>query len=165
MTYDNFTIKAQDAIMKAQQIAAGVEQQSVDTPHLLKGILETDEHVAKFLLQKMGTNMPVLKREIDEAIKSYPKVQGSDKQYLTNDANQALSRAKKRLAEFGDEYISIELILLGILEGKDKGARILKEQGATVDGLISAIQELRKGRKVTDQSTEDSYNALAKYAI
>jgi ATP-dependent Clp protease ATP-binding subunit ClpB len=165
MTYDNFTIKAQESILKAQQIAGGLDQQNVDTPHLLRGILETEENVAAFLFQKMGINMPTLKRELDEAIKTYPKVEGTDKQYLTNDSNQALARAKKVLKEFGDEYISIELILLGILGGKDRGARILKEQGATVAELKAAILELRKGRKVTDQSAEESYNALTKYAI
>jgi ATP-dependent Clp protease ATP-binding subunit ClpB len=165
MTYDNFTIKAQDAILKAQQIAAGIDQQSVDTAHLIRGIMETDEELAKFLFQKMGMNVVTLKRKLEEAIQSYPKVQGAEKQYLTNDANQALSRAKKMLSEFGDEYISIELILLGIIQGKDKAARLLKEEGASEDQLKAAINELRKGRKVTDQSAEESYNALNKYAI
>jgi len=165
MTYDNFTIKAQESILKAQQIAAGVDQQQVDTPHLLKGIIETDENVANFLLQKSGVNMATLKRKIEESIKDYPRVEGSEKQYLTNDANKSLSRAKKLLPDFGDEYISIELILLGILKGDDKGGRILKEEGVTEKSLKAAIQELRKGRKVTDQSAEDSYNALNKYAI
>jgi len=165
MTYDNFTIKAQESILKAQQIAAGVDQQQVDTPHLLKGIIETDEHVANFLLQKSGVNMATLKRKIDESIKGYPRVEGSEKQYLTNDANKSLSRAKKLLPDFGDEYISIELILLGILKGDDKGGRLLKEEGVTEKNLKAAIEELRKGRKVTDQSAEDSYNALNKYAI
>jgi ATP-dependent Clp protease ATP-binding subunit ClpB len=165
MTYDNFTIKAQESILKAQQIAAGVDQQQVDTPHLLKGIIETDENVANFLLQKSGVNMATLKRKIEESIKDYPRVEGSEKQYLTNDANKSLSRAKKMLPDFGDEYISIELILLGILKGDDKGGRILKEEGVTEKSLKAAIEELRKGRKVTDQSAEDSYNALNKYAI
>lgn len=165
MTYDNFTIKAQESILKAQQIAGGLEQQSVDTPHLLKGMLETDESVTAFLLKKMGVVLPTLKQRLEDEIKTYPKVQGGDKQYLTNDANKALAVAKKILPEFGDEYISIELILLGILKGNDKGARILKELGATEDGLKAAIQELRKGRKVTDQNAEETYNALSKYAI
>ncbi len=165
MTYDNFTIKAQESILKAQQIAAGVDQQQVDTPHLLKGIIETDEHVANFLLQKSGVNMATLKRKIEESIKEYPRVEGSEKQYLTNDANKSLSRAKKMLPDFGDEYISIELILMGILKGDDKGGRLLKEEGVTEKNLKAAIEELRKGRKVTDQSAEDSYNALNKYAI
>jgi ATP-dependent Clp protease ATP-binding subunit ClpB len=165
MTYDNFTIKAQEAILKAQQIAAGLEQQSVDTTHLLKGILETDESVPQFLLSKMGVNLPALKKTLDEAVRAYPRVEGADKQYLTNDANQSLSRAKKLLKEFSDEYISIELIMMGILQGTDKAARILKDSGATEKDLKAAILDLRKGRKVTDPSAEEQYNAINKYAI
>ena len=165
MTYDNFTIKSQECILKAQQIAGGHDQQMVDTPHLIKGILMTDENVPKFLLQKMGVNVPTLQLRLDEAIKTYPKVEGGDKQYLTNDANKALSRAKKMLKEFGDEFISIEMILLALIQGKDKGGTILKELGATQKEMKVAIGELRKGRTVTDQSTDTQYNALAKFAI
>lgn len=165
MTYDNFTIKAQEAILKAQQIAGGLDQQQVDTPHLIRGIIETEENVAKFLLQKMGVNLASLQRKIEEALQGYPRVEGDGKQYLTNDANKALSAARKKLKDFDDEYISIELMLWGILAGNDKGAQLLKAEGASLDGLQAAIQELRKGRKVTDQSAEESYNALNKFAI
>ena len=127
MTYDNFTIKAQESILKAQQIAAGLDQQQVDTTHLLKGILETDENVASFLLQKTGINIPALKNKLEEEIRNYPKVQGTEKQFLTNDANKSLSAAKKALKDFGDEYISIELILLGIVRGTDKAAKLLNQ--------------------------------------
>lgn len=165
MTYDNFTIKAQESILKAQQIAAGMDQQQVDTAHLIKGILETDESVTSFLLGKADVNLDMLRRKLDEAVLKYPKVEGSDKQFLTNDANKSLSRAKALLKEFGDQYISVELVLLGILQGDDSGAKLLKELGANEQLLRGAITELRKGRKVTDQSSEDSYNALAKYAV
>ncbi len=165
MTYDNFTIKAQESILKAQQIAAGFNQQQVDTVHLIKGMLEADENVPNFLMQKQGVNVPQLKRQLDEAIASYPRVEGSDKQYLTNDANTALSAARKMLKDFGDEFISIELMLLGILKGNDKGARLLKSAGMTEEGTRAAINELRKGRKVQDPSAEETYNALSKYAI
>jgi ATP-dependent Clp protease ATP-binding subunit ClpB len=165
MTYDNFTIKAQESILKAQQIAAAMDQQQVDTVHLLKGILETDESVAGFLLQKADVNLAMLQRKLDEAVLKYPKVQGSDKQFLTNEANKSLSRAKAMLKEMGDQYISIELMLLGILQGDDSGARLLKELGANEQLLKGAITELRKGKKVTDQSSEESYNALNKYGI
>lgn len=165
MTYDNFTTKAQEAILKAQQIAAGLDQQQVDTTHLMKGIIEIDENVANFLLQKVGVNMSTLRIKLEEAVRGYPKVKGTEKQFLTNDANRALSRAKKTLSKFGDEYISIELIILGILQGTDQAARLLKDQGATEKGIIDAIEELRKGRKVTDQSAEESYNALRKFGI
>jgi ATP-dependent Clp protease ATP-binding subunit ClpB len=165
MTYDNFTIKAQEAIMKAQKIAKGLSQQTVDTTHLIKGIIETDENVSAFLLQKVGVNLPILKKQLDDEIQNYPKVKGTDKQYLSNDANRALSRAKKMLKDFGDEYISIELMILGIVQGQDKGGKMLKEMGATNDGIQAAIRELRKGEKVSDQSAESGYNALSKYAI
>ena len=165
MTYDNFTIKAQESILKAQQIAGGYDQQTVDTVHLIKGMLETDENVAGHLLKKIDIILPVLERELDKAIQAYPKVKGTEKQYLTDTANQSLSRAKKLLKSFGDEYISIELILLGILQGKDKGAKMLKDLGATEAALKAAITELRKGKKVTDQHAENQYNALKKFAI
>jgi len=165
MTYDNFTTKAQEAILKAQQLAAGLDQQQVDTTHLIKGIIEIDENVANFLLQKVGVNMASLRLKLEDAVKGYPKVKGTEKQFLTNDANRALSRAKKMLSKFGDEYISIELIVLGILQGTDQGARLLKDQGATEKGLVDAINELRKGKKVTDQSAEESYNALRKFGV
>jgi ATP-dependent Clp protease ATP-binding subunit ClpB len=165
MTYDNFTIKAQDAIRKGQQIAAGLEQQQVGTPHLIRGIIETDEHVATFLVSKMEINLSTLKLRLAKEIKAFPKVSGTEKQFLTKPANQALARAKKALPDFGDEYISIELILLGIITGDDVGAKVLKELGGTEEGLKAAIEELRKGKKVTDQSAEESYNALSKFAI
>jgi ATP-dependent Clp protease ATP-binding subunit ClpB len=165
MTYENFTIKAQESIIKGQKIAADYDQQQVDTPHLIRGMFEADENVPNFLLQKQGVNIPQLKRLLDEALATYPKVEGVDKQYLTNDANTALATAKKLLKEFGDEYISIELMLLGILKGNDKGARILKQSGMSEEGTRTAIKELRKGSTVKDQSAEDAYNALNKYGI
>ena len=165
MTYDNFTIKAQEAILKAQNIAGGYEQQTVDTVHLTLGILDIDEELSKFLLQKMSVNISLLKEKLLKAAQSYPKVEGEAKQYLTRDANQALSRAKKLLTEFGDEFISLELILLGIVQGKDKGALILQAVGVSEAELKKAILELRKGRKVTDQNTDGQYNALKKFAV
>jgi ATP-dependent Clp protease ATP-binding subunit ClpB len=164
MTYDNFTAKAQEAIQKAQQIASGLSHQQVDTVHLTRGIMEIDESLSQFLLEKSGINVPLLKRKIEETFKEYPKITGTDQQYLTNDANKALSKAKGMLTSFGDSFISLELMLLAIVQGDDKGARILKDLGMTEGNLQSAIQELRKGRKVEDQHSEDSYNALGKYA-
>lgn len=165
MTFDNFTNKAQDAILKAQKIASALSQQQVDNIHLIKGLLEIDENVTSFLLQQQKVDMTVLKAKLDEAIGLFPKVKGSDKQYLSKDANKALSRAKKMLKEFGDQFISIELVLLGIAQGEDKAARLLKSLGASEKGMKDAIKELRKGQKVTDQSAEDTYNALTRFAI
>ncbi len=165
MTFDNFTVKAQEAIVEAQSIASNLGQQTVDTPHVIGGILKADESVAEFLFKKCGINLPVFKSNLEQAIKSYPKVEGGDKEYLTNDANKALAKAKTLLKEFGDEYISIEILLLAVLQGNDKGARLLKDAGATSDMLKTAILELRKGKTVTDQHSENTYNALNKYAI
>ena len=165
MTYDNYTIKAQEAILKSQQLAGHLDQQGVDTVHLTKGILETDEKLAEFLLQKMEINVAVLIRELNKALENYPKVSGVGKQFLTNDSNQALSRAKKQMKVYEDQFISLELILMGIVTGKDKAAKILKDLGASEKALKAAINDLRKGRKVTEQSAEESYNALNKYAI
>ncbi len=165
MTYDNFTIKAQEALAQAQQIAAGYEQQNVDTAHLLKGMLEVDDSVVNFLLGKVGANAKRIEERLNQLIWEIPKVKGADKQYLTPDANRAITAAKGLLKEYGDEYISLEILLLGIAKGSDKTARLLREEGATPEALSKAVQELRKGRKVTDQGAEQTYNALNKYAI
>ena len=165
MTYDNFTIKAQDAILKAQQLAASLDQQTVETTHLLLGIFQTDEHLPKFLFSKMNMNLPALSAALQKEIEKYPKVSGTDKQFLSNDANRALAQAKRALTELKDDFISLELIILGILRGSDDGSKILKHLGATENTLISAIQELRKGSTVTDQHSESNYNALNKYAL
>jgi ATP-dependent Clp protease ATP-binding subunit ClpB len=165
MTYDNFTIKAQESILQAQQIAAGYEQQSVDTAHLIKGMLKVDDSVTDFLLKKAGVNLSRFESELDKLMWETPRVQGADKQYLTNEANKAIAAAKTLLKEFGDDYISIELMLLGVSKGADKAARLLRENGASYEALVAAVKELRKGRKVTDQTTEHVYNALQKYAI
>ena len=165
MTLENFTIKAQASIAKAQEIASDYDQQIVDTPHLIKGIMLTDESVAQFLFKKMEVDIPALENKLDIAIKKIPKVEGSDKQYVANEANKALSKAKKAMTEFGDHYISIEMILLGIVLGDDTGAKILKGLGATGKGLKAAINELRKGKKVTDPNADNQYNALSKFGI
>ncbi|MCB0531759.1 MAG: ATP-dependent chaperone ClpB [Saprospiraceae bacterium] len=165
MTYDNFTIKAQEAILQAQQIAADYEQQAVDTAHLLKGMLKVDDSVTDFLLKKAGVSMARFEEDLDKLIWDTPKVAGADKQYLTNEANKAIAAAKTLLKDYGDEYISLELMLLGLAKSNDKTARMLREQGGTFEALSAAVKELRKGRKVTDQTTEHVYNALQKYAI
>jgi ATP-dependent Clp protease ATP-binding subunit ClpB len=165
MTYDNFTIKAQEAILQAQQIAAGYEQQNVDVAHLLRGMLNLQDSGVDFLLKKAGINLPSLEENLQKIIWNTPKVAGADKQYLTNDANKAIAAAKAQLKEFGDEYISVELLLLGVAKGTDAVARLLREQGATYEVLLSAVKELRKGRKITEASTELVFNALQKYAI
>ena len=165
MTYDNFTIKAQEAIGKAQQIAAGYEQQSVDSAHLLKSLIESEDSAVEFLLKKSGANLAALKKEVDELVWNTPKASDSSKQFLTAEANRAIAAAKNLLKEFGDEFISLELMLLGLAKGNDKLAKLMNAQGATFDALAAAVKELRKGRKITDQTTDQVYNALSKYAV
>ena len=165
MTYDNFTIKSQEAILKAQQIAGALDQQVVDTSHLVRAISEIDDKVFDFLFKKIEVDPPTLISKINNELMRLPKVNGEAKQYLSNDANAALARAKKMLATFGDEYISLELILLGIIQGKDSAGRIIKELGGTEKAMIEAINSLRKGRKVDGQSSDNEYNALSKYAV
>ncbi len=166
MTYDNFTIKAQESILKAQQMAGENSQQMVDTAHLLRGIMTEDEGVAGVLLKKIGVNPAALETELAKLIAAIPKIQGGvDKQYLSSEANKVLSKAKTLAKEFGDEYIPVELLLLGLLQSTDKTARTLRELGATEDSLRKAILDMRKGRKVTDSGAEGQYNALSKFAI
>ena len=165
MTYDNFTIKAQESILRGQQIAGGKDQQVVDTSHLILGIIEIDEKIPEFLFNKIGINMSQLKVELHDEINSLPKVEGGGKQYLSNDSNKALAKAKKLLKEFQDEFISVELILLGIIDGTDKTSKIIKGLGGSTKAMKEAIANLRKGRKVTDQSGDNQYNALKKFAI
>ncbi len=165
MTYENFTIKAQDAILKAQEIAANLSQQVVEAVHLCKGVIETDEKLAEFLFQKMGANTQKIKFELDTAIRTTPKIQGSDKQYLSGEANQVLITAKRLMEEFGDEFITLELILMAFLKNNDAVAKILKANQVTLEGLKSAVMELRKGKKVTEASGDEQFNALNKYAI
>ncbi len=165
MTYDNFTSKAQDAILAGQKLAGAYQQQQVDTTHLLLGLMETDRNVTDFLLQKMQVETENLKQKLLRIIKQYPKVDGAEKQYLTKEANKALARAKNLLPEFEDKFISIELMLLGIMNGTDKAATLLQGMGATEEGLREAIKELRKGEKITDPGSDASYQSLSKFAI
>jgi len=163
MNLNQFTIKSQEAIQKAQEIATGFQQQQLDTAHILKGIIEVDENVTPFLLKKLGVNVSLLEQKADAIIQKQPKVSGGQI-YLSNGANSAIAKAQSLLKEFGDEFVSIEHLLLGILSGKDETARLLKESGVNEKDLKTAIKELRKGSTVKDQNVESTYNALNKYA-
>lgn len=163
MNLNQFTIKSQESIQKAQEIATGFQQQQLDTAHILKGIIEVDENVTPFLLKKLGVNVSLLEQKADAIIQKQPKVSGGQI-YLSNEANSAIAKAQSLLKEFGDEFVSIEHLLLGILSGKDETARLLKESGVNEKDLKTAIKELRKGSTVKDQNVESTYNALSKYA-
>ena len=164
MNLKNFTIKSQEAVERAQLIAKESEHQSVEVAHLMKGILEIDENVTPFVLKKLGVNFNIVKQAVDSILGSYPKVSGGE-QYLSRTASDALQKANTYLKEFGDEYVSLEHMLLGILKTKDQVSQMLKDSGVTEKGLIAAIHDLRKGKKVTSSSAEDTYNSLEKYAI
>ena len=164
MNLNNFTIKAQEAVQHAQQIAMQEEHQAIEPAHLLKGILQVDENVTPFVLKKLGVNFDNVKRAVDSIIQSYPAVSGGN-QYLSRTATEALQKANTYLKEFGDEFVALEHLLLGILAVKDSTAQMLKDSGITEKALKAAVHELRKGKRVTTHSAEDSYNALNKYAI
>ncbi|RYU92542.1 ATP-dependent chaperone ClpB [Mucilaginibacter terrigena] len=163
MNFNNFTIKAQEAVQKASEIATGNQQQAIETAHLLKGLLLVDENVITYLLKKLNVNLNRLNDTLDAQIKSFPKVSGSDV-YLSSATNAALQKATAYLKEFKDEFVSVEHILLGILAGSDATSGVLKDAGVNENDLKKAITSLRGDSKVTDQNAEATYNALNKYA-
>ncbi len=163
MNINNFTIKAQEAVQKAQEIATARQHQAIETGHLMKGVLSVDENVTPFLLKKLEVNIPRLTQQVDALLDKLPRVSGGS-QYLSNDANQALVKASQLATEMGDDFVSIEHILLGLLTGRDELAHLLKDAGVSEKGLKAAIADLRKGSKVGSQSAEETYNALNKYA-
>lgn len=163
MNFNNFTIKSQEAVQKAMEIAMANQNQAIENIHLLKALLEVDENVIPFLLKKNNVNTQILSQTIDKIIESLPKVSGGNP-YLTNDTNQALIKAATYLKDFGDEYVSIEHLLLGILNQKDTASKLLKDNGVNEKDLILAIKELRKGSTVNSQTSEETYNSLNRFA-
>ncbi|MCX6233808.1 MAG: ATP-dependent chaperone ClpB [Bacteroidetes bacterium] len=163
MNYNNFTIKSQEAIQKAQEIAQAYQQQAIETAHILKAMLAVDDTVLPFLLKKMDVDLPMMAQSLEKTITTFPKVAGGE-QYLSGDASKALQKSGSYLKEFGDEFITLEHLLLGILAGHDTAARLLKDSGVNEKDLLKAIRELRKGSAVKSQTAEETYNALNKYA-
>ncbi|MDT0643893.1 ATP-dependent chaperone ClpB [Zunongwangia sp. F363] len=163
MNFNNFTIKSQEAIQQAQQLAQEMGHQQIENEHIFKAITVVDENVAPFLLKKLNINVSLFNQILDNTLQSFPKVSGGDIM-LSREAgktvNEALSIAKK----MNDEYVSVEHLVLAIFKSSSKVAQILKDQGATEKGLKAAIEELRKGDRVTSQSAEETYNSLDKYA-
>ena len=164
MKLDNFTIKAQEAIQGALTIAQAYGHQAVETGHLMKSVVETDENVPNFIFKKLGVNLQHFMKVLDSIIQSYPKVEGGE-QYLSNKAAQVLRDAVNLAKADGNEYASLEYIILAILRAGDQVSQALKDQGITEKELKKAIEELRKGQKITSQTAEETYNALGKYAI
>ena len=163
MNVNNFTIKSQGAIQRAQQIAMERGHQAVEIAHLLKGIMDTDENVTPYLLKKLGVNDQIVKEAVNKQVESYPKVDGGEV-YFSRYAGEALQKANSALKLFDDEYVTIEHMMIGIIKTKDQSSQILKDSGVTESGLIAAIKELRKGNKAHSSSAENTFNALAKYA-
>jgi len=163
MDLNKFTIRSQQAIQQAQTIASGYGQQMLENGHLLKGILEVDPDVTPFLLKKLNVNVPVMTQALDRIVQGYPKVSGGQVS-LSRYSSDALTKALAALKEFGDEFASVEHMLIGILDSGDTVSQLLKDNGVNKKDLIAAIKELRKGSKVTSQSQEETYNALNKYA-
>ncbi len=163
MNFNNFTIKAQEAIQKASEIAVGNQQQAIEPIHILKALLTVDENIIGHLLKKLNVNLNYVNAEADKQIAALPKVSGSNV-YLSNSANAVLQKAQSYLKEFNDEFVSIEHILLALLAANDKASALLKDQGVNEKDLKLAIKELRGNNRVTDQNAEATYNALGKYA-
>jgi ATP-dependent Clp protease ATP-binding subunit ClpB len=164
MNFNKYTIKSQEVIQQASEIALGNGQQAVETGHLMKAILTSDENMMGFLLKKLNVNRAQLEPRLNETVTAYPKVSGGNP-YLSNEAAAALQKAESLLKEFGDEYVAVEHMLLGILAGRDKVAQLLKDAGFTEKELKKAINELRGGAKVTDQNAEAKYKSLERYSI
>ena len=164
MNFNNFTIKSQEAVQSAVNLVQAKGQQAIETPHLFKALLKEGEDVAQFLFGKLGANRQALESTADSLIAGFPHVSGGEP-YLSREANAVLQRATDLSAKAGDQFVSIEYILLALVAEKNMMQRPLNDAGITEKGLAAAIAELRKGGKATSASAEDSYNSLEKYAI
>jgi ATP-dependent Clp protease ATP-binding subunit ClpB len=164
MNFNNFTIKSQEAVQQAVNLVKQNSRQSIEAVHLLKGVIMTGESVIQFLAQKLGINQQGLNQQIDRKIESLPKVSGGEP-YLSSEANAVLQKAIDYSSKSGDQYVSLEHIMSALLTEKSDASQILKDAGMTEKELHAAIDELRKGNKVTSQSAEETYDALGKYAV
>lgn len=164
MNVNNFTIKAQETLQHAQQLAFDAGNQGIETGHLLKALLADNEDIVDFLLKKNNVNTNFLNAKLDEQLQKYPRASGEGGQFMSRDANNVLLRASSGIKDFKDEFVSVEHLLLALLDGSDDTAKLLKDVGLTTKGLRAAILDLRKGSTVNTQSGDAQYNALQKYA-
>ena len=164
MNFNNFTIKAQEAVQEAVNLVGRRGQQAIEPVHLLQGVMKVGENVTNFIFQKLGMNAQQIGLVLDKQIESLPKVSGGEP-YLSREANQVLQKAMDYSKELGDEFVSLEPILLALLTVGSTASSILKDAGMTEKELRAAISELRQGSKVTSQSSEDTYQSLEKYAV
>ena len=149
MNLNNYTIKSQEAVQQAMQLAAASGQQAIENGHILKGILEVDENVTPFILKKLNVNIDMFTKALNKIVEGYPKVEGGQP-YLSNNANQVVAKASNYLKEFGDEYVSLEHLLLSLLSVKDTISQLMKDNGINEKDMKVAIAELRKGAKGPD---------------
>jgi ATP-dependent Clp protease ATP-binding subunit ClpB len=164
MNFNNFTIKSQESIQHAFEVAQGKQNQAIETGHILKGLFHEAENVIGFLLKKVGANPVVIQQALDRIVDSYPKVSGGEP-YLSSDSNKAMQKSIGFMQEMGDQFVSIEHILMGLLETGDATSRMLKDSGVTKNDLLTAVKELRKGAKVDNQTAEDKFDSLNRFAI
>ena len=164
MTFDKFTIKAQEAVQEAVNIAQRNGQQTIEPVHLLNGILEKATDVTNYIFQKLGMNGQQIAMLLRQEMQHLPRVQGGGQPYLSNETNQILMNAEDTAKKMGDEFVSVEPILLAIVQGNSTAARILKDAGANAKDMLAAIQALRQGQNVKSQSADDNYQSLEKYA-
>ncbi len=164
MNLNNFTIKGRDTVNQAAHIAASLGQQAIETGHLLKAVQEEADDLLKFLFNKLGVNSTALNAALNKIIESYPKVSGGQP-YISNSANNVISLAVKYATEMGDQYVSVEHIIMGLLDAGDSVSSLMKDGGFNKKDLRAAIDELRKGTKVNSENAEDQYNSLERYAI
>ncbi|WP_047546858.1 ATP-dependent chaperone ClpB [Psychroserpens sp. Hel_I_66] len=163
MNFNNYTIKSQEAIQQAQQLAQSLGHQQIENEHIIKAIFEVDENVLPFILKKLNVNIDVLKLALDKQLENFPKVSGGELQ-ISREASKSLNEASIVAKKMNDDYVSVEHLILAIFKSNSKIAQMLKDQGVTEKGLNAAIEELRKGDRVTSQSQEETYNSLNKYA-
>ena len=164
MNFNSFTIKSQEAIQKALEFTRGAGQQQIEPVHLLKGIISEGESLVKFVFQKVGANLASVTAQVDREISSLPKVSGGEP-YLSRTSNDVLQKALDIAKKMGDEYVTLEAMLMALFQISSPASTILKDSGLSEKELSAAVEELRKGKKATDQGAEDTYNALGKYAI
>lgn len=164
MNLNNFTIKAQEAIQHAFQVAQGNNQQALETGHILKGLFHAAENVVGFLMKKLGADTGIFQQAAGKIVESYPKVTGGE-QYVSSSANRVLQKALSLAQEMGDQFVSVEHILLALLDAGDSVSRLMKDNGITRKELQKAIEELRKGSKVDSQTAEDRFNSLNRFAL
>ena len=164
MNFDKYTIKSQEALQKATQLAQSSQQQIVQTGHLLKGVLSQDENLTSFVNKKLNINRQLLEGKLDEILSNYPKSSG-ESPYLSNDSAKVLRVAEDIMREFKDEFVAVEHILISLLRNNDNIAPLLKDVGFAESQLIQAVEELRGGDRVTDQNAESKYRSLERYSV